>query len=85
MTVGLNLTMSDTTDYDRQLQEYEAFWTTRKHEYIIFTLRAYGNVERLIFHKPTRKVTVARSIALERRLIEKMLDAGVTLLDDPPA
>lgn len=70
---------------ENELKKYRALWTTEKSNYVIFTVRSYGEVECLIFHKPTRRVTVAKSLKLERRIIQNMLRHGVPLLDDPPA
>ncbi len=68
-----------------QLADYEFLWTTEKSDYALFTINAYGRVEYLVYHIPTKRVKTMRCDLLGQRIVEMMIARGVPVLDDMPA
>lgn len=65
-----------------QLADYEFLWTTEKADYALFTIRAYGQVEYLVYHIPTKRVKTICYNPLGERIVEMMIAQGVKVLDD---
>ena len=65
-----------------RLADYEFLWTTEKADHALFTIRAYGQVEYLIYHIPTKTVKTVSCGPLGRRIVDSMIASGVAVLDD---
>ena len=63
---------------------YEYLWTTERKDYALFTVTCYGNKEFLIYHRPTKQVSIIRGDIVGQMIIKKMIEMGVPVIDDPP-
>lgn len=66
-----------------ELGPYEYLWTTERRDHALFTVTCYGNCEYLILHKPTKRVSLVCDDALGKRIIHKMIEMGVEVLESP--
>ncbi len=66
------------------LYKFIHLWTVQKKEHFLFTVTCYGKTEYLLYHRPTKKISLIADGKLGRRLINKLIEAGMPLLDDAP-
>jgi len=64
------------------IDDYAHMWTTQRAQFALITMKYCGNVQLFIYHKPTKKVMLTRSPEIDRHVVQHMLDAGVTVIDD---
>lgn len=69
---------------DRELLKYAYMWTIERNNFALFTVECYGKKEFLIYHIPTRTIRMITDNDLGKKLIDKLLEKGIPLLQDAP-
>ena len=64
------------------IDDYAHMWTTQRKQFSLITMKYCGKVQLFIYHKPTKKVMLTRSPEIDRYVVQRMLDAGVAVIDD---
>jgi len=70
---------------DPDLTQYAYLWKQQRHQIALFTVTCYGKTEYLIYHVPTKRISLVASTDTGKKLITKLLDEGVPLLKEAPA
>jgi len=69
---------------DPDLTKYAYLWQQQRHQIALFTVTCYGCDEYLIYHIPTKRISLVANTEVGKKLVAKLMDEGVPLLKEAP-